>query len=388
MKNLVHQCITRFQDIWTLTDFSQDELTQYARLHTFDDTRKGIVILCWMMFVILCTSALLYSYLGYDQVFVYSSIVLAILSVHISLSVRVIRETRVLLLLATTLLVIHSVTLVLLAHQSGDFNIALFISVLLLFLLMPLVPWGLREALIIILLIYGVFTSSALSVEGRFDQETLWILQFVMLGASLATLIVISRNIVIRRNDIQARYELEQAHDKMLSLSLKDPLTGTWNRRFLEKNFDSIMEQFLKQDQPLYFAIVDINDFKIINDLMGHDFGDLVLKQFAKHCYQYFTDKQYLVRIGGDEFAIMMAADEPQALLGKVSDALRSDPQLKSEDANIRVSLSIGLVELPRDNSTELKAIYRRADQTMYRAKLKKLEAQHTSQIEITVLGS
>lgn len=243
MTKLFRRSMNSLSDMWSLTDFTRIEVSDYAEKLMFVDTRKGIVTLCWVLFFILAFSAALYHHLGYAYIYVYSTSILAVLSLHMSISVRFITETRVLYLLATTLLVINGVAMVLLAHQSGGFDSALFASIVLLFLVMPLVPWGLREALLIVFLVYAVFTASTLSVEGKFNTDTLWILQFVMLGASLTTLVVISRNIMMRRNDIETRYELEQAHDHMQMLSLKDPLTGAWNRRFLEQKFHEIINK-------------------------------------------------------------------------------------------------------------------------------------------------
>ena len=374
MTKFLHQSFCFLSEIWSVTHFKQADLADYAQSLMFVDTRKGITTLCWVLFVILSASAILYAYLDYEDIYIYSSSILAVLSLHMSLSIRVITETRVLYLLATTLLVINGVAMVLLAHQSGGFNSALLASVVLLFLVMPLVPWGFREALLIVLLIYGVFTASTLSVSGKFDSETLWILQFVMLGASLTTLVVITRNIVIRRNDILARFELEKAHDHMQMLSLKDPLTGAWNRRFLEQKFADIIEKFCHKNLPVYFATIDVNDFKQLNDQFGHEYGDLVLKRLVKHFLQAFSGPEHLIRMGGDEFAIVMASNNPELILRKAANELRTDTNLFSASSDSQVNVSIGVVKVNCDHTVSLEQVYREADMAMYRAKEKKLQ--------------
>ncbi len=384
MTGFIRHSLNALSEIWSLTDFNRSELSSYAQSLIFTDTRKGIITLCWVLFFILAGSAILYAYLGYERIYIYSSAILAVLSLHMSFSVRVINETRVLYLLAITMLVINGLAMVLLAHQSGGFNSALFASVVLLFLVMPLVPWGLREGLLIVALVYGVFTSSTLSVEGRFDAETLWILQFVMLGASLTTLVVISRNIMVRRNDIKTRFELEMAHDRMEVLSLKDPLTGAWNRRFLEKNFNDIISQYTRKNLPIYFAIIDINDFKPLNDNFGHDYGDLVLKQLTRHFLKAFSGSEHLIRMGGDEFAILMASNNPKLVLKKAADELRTDPELFSASGETQVNLSIGVIELPQNGTVNLDQVYRKADQVMYQAKQNKHQSQARSNIIIS----
>jgi diguanylate cyclase (GGDEF)-like protein len=290
----------------------------------------------------------------------------------------------VLYLLATTLLVINGLAMVLLAHQMGGFNSALFASVVLLFLVMPLVPWGLREALLIVLLVYAIFTVSTLSVAGRFDTETLLILQFVMLGASLTTLVVIARNIMIRRSDIETRFALEKAHDHMQMLSLKDPLTGAWNRRFLEQKFHEIIAGYSKKNVPIYFATIDINNFKPMNDNFGHDYGDLVLKQLVKHFLLSFTGNEHLIRMGGDEFAVLMACDSPKRSLNRVAEDIRTDPVLFSGSTETQVSLSIGIIEVDPERTISLEQIYHEADKVLYQAKRKKQPLNSKSTIEMS----
>ncbi len=384
MSNIIRQLVDTLEEIWSLTNFNRNELTDYAKNLIFLDTRRGIIILCWVMFLMLGSFAILYHVLGYTRIYVYSFAILALLSLHMSISARVIRETRVLYLLGTTLLVINGVAMVLLAHQTGGFNSSLFASVVLLFLVMPLVPWGFREALLIVALVYLVFTTSTLSVEGRFDPQNLWILQFVMVGASLTTLVVISRNIIVRRNDIKTQYELELAHDRMELLSLKDPLTGAWNRRFLEQNFADIIDGYQNKKRPIYFAIIDINDFKPINDTYGHDYGDLVLKKLVKHFVKAFIGNEHLIRMGGDEFAVLMSSDDPKRILQQAADELRVDDDLFSASREKQVNLSIGVIEIPLQKQINLDQIYRFADSVMYQAKQKKKQDPTISNIVIT----
>lgn len=383
MTKILRQSVASLSDIWSITNFNRTDLSKYAEKSMFVDTRKGIIILCWVLFTLLGSSAALYYFLGYDSIFVYSSSILAVLSLHMSISVRAISETRVLYLLATTLIVIIGVAMVLLAHKSGGFNAALFASVVLLFLVMPLVPWGFREALLIVVLVYAVFTASTLSVDGKFDVETLWILQFVMLGASLATLVVISRNILIRKNDIKLRFKLKKAHDRMELLSFRDPLTGAWNRRFLEQKFDSIIAAYSKTKLPIYFVTIDINDFKPLNDNYGHEFGDRVLKQLVRHFQQSFSGHKYMIRMGGDEFAILMACNHPEQNLHDASKALLNDPELKTQNGYTPVHVSMGVMQIDGQQPISLNKVYRGADQILYRAKEKKDDLPEQTIIEM-----
>jgi len=275
------QRLDKLFELWSLTSFNDSGLAEYAEELVLHDTRKGVMVLGLVSLLLLAFGAFFYSLLGFDQIYIYSYSILAMLSGHMYFSARAIKDIRALYLLSMAILVINGVVLVLMAHQVGAISLALFASVILLFLVMPLVPWGLREAVIIVVMIYAVFTFSTLSVEGRFEDQTLWILQFVLLGAGLSTLTVIGRTAIVRKDDLQARYELEQARSKMEMLSLVDPLTGSWNRRFLEQRFHEIIADYRKTNDQFYFAVLDIDNFKTINDSFGHDYGDLVLKRLA-----------------------------------------------------------------------------------------------------------
>lgn len=362
----------RLSELWSLTRFDGAELTDYAESIMFQDTRKGIILLAMVSMFLLLASALMYTVLDYDILYIYSCSVLAVLAFHIAISARSVDETRTLYLLGMTLLVVNGVTFVLLAHHSGSFNSILFASVILLFLLMPLVPWGLREAILIVVLVYAVFTFSTLSVQGRFDHDTLWMLQFSMVAASITTLIVIGRSILVRRDDIQARFELVKAHDHMAMLSLKDPLTGAWNRRFMEEKFSGIKSDYQTSGYGMQLALIDIDDFKELNDNKGHFYGDLVLRRLVANFQALFSDKEHLIRMGGDEFLLLMPDTLSAEMIEQGAAALRTDPQLFSSSADTQTIISVGLLSIPVDAEVTMEEAYRAADKILYQAKAAK----------------
>jgi diguanylate cyclase (GGDEF)-like protein len=359
----------RVTDLWSLTRFGPPGLSEYAEKLVFLDARKGVVALAVVSLLLLSSATLLYAVLGFDRIYIYTCSVLAALSLHMAISARAVQEIQVLYLLGITLLVVNGVAFVLLAHQAGSFDSALFGSVVLLFLVMPLVPWGLREALVIVLLIYLVFTLSTLSVGGRFEGDTLWMLQFVMFSAGIATLTVIARTVLVRKHDITSRYELEKARHRMEMLSLKDPLTGAWNRRFLEQKFDDIVADYRRKGVSFNFALIDVDDFKQLNDHKGHDYGDLVLRRLVANFLVHFTDHEHMVRIGGDEFALLYACDNPEQLVVSAAAGLKSDPQLDVASAGDQVHISTGIISIDPGSGATLDAVYRAADKALYDAK-------------------
>ncbi|MCU7871316.1 MAG: GGDEF domain-containing protein [Candidatus Thiodiazotropha sp. (ex Lucinoma borealis)] len=369
---LLEKSLARLNELWSLTRYEGAELSEYAESLVFQETRKGIVILGLVSLLLLSTSALAYTLLGFEALYVYSCVVLAVLSLHVAVSARVVQEINTLYLLGITLLVVNGVAFVLLAHHSGSLNSALFASVILLFLVMPLVPWGVREALLIVLLVYFLFTLSTISVDGRFEKETLWMLQFSMLGAGLTTLTVIGRNVMVRKIDIRTRFELEKAHDRMELLSLKDPLTGAWNRRFLDQKFLDIRTAYDLNGNTMHLALIDVDNFKILNDSQGHDYGDLVLRRLVVNFLALFSGNEHLIRMGGDEFLLILSQDDPESILQQGAIALRTDPQLFSGSADSQVNVSVGLVSIDVKSNMSLDLIYRQVDEELYQAKERK----------------
>lgn len=381
---LLEKSLARLNELWSLTRYEGAELSEYAESLVFQETRKGIVILGLVSLLLLSASALAYALLGFEALYVYSCVVLAVLSLHVAVSARVVQEINTLYLLGITLLVVNGVAFVLLAHHSGSLNSALFASVILLFLVMPLVPWGIREALLIVLLVYFLFTLSTISVDGRFEKETLWMLQFSMLGAGLTTLTVIGRNVMVRKIDIRTRFELEKAHDRMELLSLKDPLTGAWNRRFLDQKFLDIRTAYDLNGNTMHFALIDVDNFKILNDSQGHDYGDLVLRRLVVNFLALFSGNEHLIRMGGDEFLLILSQNDPESILQQGAIALRTDPQLFSGSADSQVNVSIGLVSIDVKSNLSLDLIYRQVDEELYQAKERKnTEKKYSSQAPV-----
>lgn len=368
--------------LWALTRFHDPGLARYAENLLLRDTREGVMALGLVSLLLLAFGAFYYMALGFDQVYIYSYSILAFLSGHMYFSARAINDIKALYLLGIAILIIDGVVLVLTAHQLGTISLSLFASVVLLFLVMPLVPWGLREGMVIVVMLYAVFTLSTLSVDGRFDNQTLSILQFVLLAAGLSTLTVIGRTAVVRKNDFQARYELEKARSKMERLSLVDPLTNAWNRRFLEQNFADIVAGYRVTNDQYYFAVIDVDNFKTLNDTFGHDYGDLVLVQISTLFQEQFNQDSYLVRLGGDEFALLYAGSGPEATIRLCAEQVANDKALLELNPDMPVIISSGVVIVPATADASLETIYQQADKALYQAKKRPGEQKMHTGIE------
>lgn len=143
----------------------------------------------------------------------------------------------------------------------------------------------------------------------------------------------------------------------------KDVLTGLWNRRYLEEKIAQCIE---KENPRGVFMLLDMDNFKRVNDDYGHLVGDAVLIQFAKTMQEYEEDKCVLCRIGGDEFALfiedMTDASEIRRLAERINSQVVNTVNKNSESD---ISVSIGIAVMP-ENGQDLKTLYHKADKALY----------------------
>ena len=354
---------------WSSTDFDNEDLTRYAERFMVSEVSRGVSTLGLVTLLLLAGASVLYGLLEYNKLYLYTCLVLSLLCIHVIFTSTRLMDSQALHLLCMTLIIVSGTAFVLLAHHEGNFNNALLPSVVVLFMVIPIVPWGMREGVAVVLLIYLVFTLSTLSVEGRFSAENLLILQFMMLVSSMVSLTILGRNVAIRKYDIRARYELERAHRRMERLSYEDGLTGAWNRRFLEVQFKRLMRRMLERSSnKVYFGLIDVDDFKFINDTHGHHVGDEVLKKIADTFQQELNESSYVFRIGGDEFVILFEGSDYESRLQAAVD------RLGKQSADIpQVKVSIGIIEIEElHDDIDLEKLYKEADKSLYRAKTRK----------------
>lgn len=161
---------------------------------------------------------------------------------------------------------------------------------------------------------------------------------------------------------------MEEQRKKFRELSQTDPLTGLLNRT----GFDSQLEHYLDGNgqKTCVGMLLDIDNFKFINDVYGHTIGDQVLQQLAHSIEQYFPQNVIIARNGGDEFCIILkdcSAEDAAAQIEAFSSAPRSF-QSKGQEHNY--SISLGYVEYPA-HVGKASDILRYADLALYEVKLR-----------------
>ncbi|MEM8664373.1 MAG: GGDEF domain-containing protein, partial [Pseudomonadota bacterium] len=162
---------------------------------------------------------------------------------------------------------------------------------------------------------------------------------------------------------------LEQIRE-LADLVRIDPLTKTFNRRHFDETMRGIWQCWVDERIPFALVAVDIDHFKAINDTYGHHTGDAVLKAVAQRLNTSIGKDDAVVRMGGEEFALILArreADDAKAIANAAHDALRSTP-FQIADMSLTVTASFG-VAVAADGDDCPMAVYRRADRALYAAK-------------------
>ncbi len=159
--------------------------------------------------------------------------------------------------------------------------------------------------------------------------------------------------------------------ETLRSQSLRDPLTGLFNRRYLEVSLERETQRASRRGQPLSVLMLDIDHFKRFNDSHGHDAGDALLAQFGALLTRTVRNEDVACRYGGEEFTIVMQeTTSGQALerAEQICAAVRTlDVQHRRQTLG-PVSVSIGIATLPADGSTPAELL-RSADRALYAAK-------------------
>jgi diguanylate cyclase (GGDEF)-like protein len=182
------------------------------------------------------------------------------------------------------------------------------------------------------------------------DQSTILAMTFEALFSSLA--IAYRIHLLSRERDAAREQEIAAR-----ILAATDPLTGLLNRR-------AFLEQGLGRTEPQLLLLADIDHFKRVNETIGHDGGDEVLRVFARALRASTPDEALIARLGGEEFAILAPADSRLSAV-RVLDGLRAERM----PFDVTVTASIGACTGPLETEIDWKRLYRQADLALFEAK-------------------
>ncbi len=154
--------------------------------------------------------------------------------------------------------------------------------------------------------------------------------------------------------------------NSMKTLAVRDPLTGLYNRAFALSYLTQELEKVKRRElKNLCVAYIDLDNFKLVNDLLGHSVGDNVLSDIGELLRQHFRKGDVVARIGGDEFIIIFTNCDPKRISRRL-EFLRK--KIENKFKKFGLSMSFGLAEAPKDALLP-SFLVRIADERMYRNK-------------------
>ena len=159
--------------------------------------------------------------------------------------------------------------------------------------------------------------------------------------------------------------------DSLRQQSIRDPLTGMFNRRYLEESLDREVARATRAGSPLGVMMIDIDHFKHFNDMFGHEAGDVVLRELGAFFRSQIREADIACRYGGEEFALILP-DASLEITRQRAEKIREEVKQLHVKHHGRllgaVTLSLGVAELPSHGSNG-DVLIRIADAALYRAK-------------------
>ncbi len=182
----------------------------------------------------------------------------------------------------------------------------------------------------------------------------------------------------------RARHEIEQAatalraemmirqsaQTRLSFLASHDPLTALPNRTLFNERLAFAIEEARRLDQQLALLYIDLDNFKDVNDTLGHAIGDGLLREIAARIESHLRPNEFVARIGGDEFAVLQVNSRDRAQAGDLGARLIAaiSQSVDVDNQRIFVGASVGITFFPTD-AAHLELLHRNADLAMYRAK-------------------
>jgi len=182
---------------------------------------------------------------------------------------------------------------------------------------------------------------------------------------------ITSRKVVdLNQQNVKFQKVLEDNNKKLVGIALKDPLTGAYNRRYLDERLHDEFLKAKRYNQSFIVISCDIDHFKIVNDTYGHAFGDIVLMKIVQIIQSAIRKTDYIARTGGEEFIVIChSSNELGGII--IAEKMRKTIEKASfnfEGKNIPITMSFGVVNyFPEVKSVD--ELIRISDDRLYAAK-------------------
>ena len=182
----------------------------------------------------------------------------------------------------------------------------------------------------------------------------------------------LSARLKIGERILDLEQKLRGAHEKMRDLAMHDELTGLWNRRAFYSHALSELERTSRQESSICIILLDIDNFKSVNDKYGHLVGDQALKMVADRLKEEVRQYDRVGRWGGEEFIVVLPATTLEEGTS-IAERLRMSVALAElpikNNAALQVQISLGVSCFEGNQSIDLDTLVDRADEMLYQAK-------------------
>jgi len=167
---------------------------------------------------------------------------------------------------------------------------------------------------------------------------------------------------------------MELANKKLEQLSVTDELTGLWNRRYLWERLEEEITKTRRFNLTVSCLMIDIDDFKVINDTYGHTTGDTVLTKIARVLKSQCRAHDLLARFGGEEFLMVLHQTDLEGagqLAQRLVKSVDHHPFTTHDQKILKATISIGVSTYPSPNINDVNDLIKKADEALYQAKRK-----------------
>ena len=196
------------------------------------------------------------------------------------------------------------------------------------------------------------------------------LIAFIVFTSIIGVLYGFANNRQLQQIEAQ-RNQLLIDEEKLRELSVRDSLTGLFNRRYMEETFEREIQRAQRKQLPLSVIMADIDGFKAINDNFGHVLGDNALVRVAAFLAKSIRASDVACRYGGDEFCLILPDCSPEEGIRRANTLRTEVEKLKFDPKEMgveQITMSFGVAALPDDGLTR-EALLTAADSALYRAK-------------------
>lgn len=245
--------------------------------------------------------------------------------------------------------------------------------------------------LITFVLIIGIITAATLSMSALYKAYLVFFFLMIIpqimimlyygehqhIGLVILAIIYMPATILLSRaiytsrlSSIESNDALQESVEKLHKLSVTDSLTNIYNRRYFFEIVDNMISLAIREQKKVSLLMIDIDHFKKVNDVFGHQVGDFILVSFVDEVKKVMRKSDIFARVGGEEFSILLhdtSLEGARIISEKIREKIENREFTYNGDS-IKITVSIGVSELNQNNNS-VESLYKQADELLYIAK-------------------